>query len=315
MMILPDHNRSVYVPWNVQRLRDTKSITIRLANRSSNAEAATWKLSVTQVECDNNNNAGGWGLGIFRRNSQLRAPVGCLQYFTEPSGTFESFNLNNRVGPYLGSLAYGICFARRPHDGQLRWVYLMSVPSKDISDICESDAIDCKRNSSRWAKRCRTVSVTIPTARPRWSRPNHGRISCPCAKRRSRRTMWTCWRIGSAAPESRRNNSLPVSLSLCLCVGHLLASKLLFQYFLTWFAARAPGPFMIQFSTDQQSSSDEKGFRFKYSITEWVQLDEQKGESTNISWKEKLWPHVCTHVCWDRVGKNQTGVLDMHNEF
>ncbi|OTF80578.1 hypothetical protein BLA29_004052 [Euroglyphus maynei] len=38
------------------------------------------------------------------------APTGCLQYYTSPSGTFESFNF----GHYLNNLDYAICIERQP---------------------------------------------------------------------------------------------------------------------------------------------------------------------------------------------------------
>lgn len=39
-----------------------------------------------------------------------RAPMGCLQYFTQPSGIIESFNF----GQYLNNMDYSICIQRQP---------------------------------------------------------------------------------------------------------------------------------------------------------------------------------------------------------
>lgn len=39
-----------------------------------------------------------------------RAPLGCLQYFTQPSGIIESFNF----GQYLNNMDYSICIQRQP---------------------------------------------------------------------------------------------------------------------------------------------------------------------------------------------------------
>lgn len=39
-----------------------------------------------------------------------RAPMGCLQYFTQPSGIIESFNF----GQYLNNMDYSICVQRQP---------------------------------------------------------------------------------------------------------------------------------------------------------------------------------------------------------
>lgn len=40
------------------------------------------------------------------------APDGCLQYFTELKGSFESFNYNKGMGHYMGNLNYAVCFKR-----------------------------------------------------------------------------------------------------------------------------------------------------------------------------------------------------------
>lgn len=39
-----------------------------------------------------------------------RAPMGCLQYFTQPSGIIESFNF----GQYLNNMDYSVCIQRQP---------------------------------------------------------------------------------------------------------------------------------------------------------------------------------------------------------
>lgn len=139
-----DNFYSVYVPWNVQRLRDTKTITVRTASRqNTNRPAATWKLRVTQIECQ--------GSGLFGRDGPMRAPAGCLQYFVEPAGSFESFNLNNRTGPYLGNMTYGICFRRRPHDAQLRY-FGSAPPSMQVQRLTHSaptPPTDYKQNVSK----------------------------------------------------------------------------------------------------------------------------------------------------------------------
>lgn len=109
----------MYVPWDVQRLRDTKRIIVRTASRHDGAiQPATWRLRVTQIEC-----ADKWAvLPMFDRRSsaELRAPAGCLQYHTQSTGTVQSFNFNRSRGPYLGGLSYGICFRRQPQHSELR---------------------------------------------------------------------------------------------------------------------------------------------------------------------------------------------------
>lgn len=40
------------------------------------------------------------------------APPGCLQYYPDRAGFFESFNYNRGAGPYIANLAYATCFKR-----------------------------------------------------------------------------------------------------------------------------------------------------------------------------------------------------------
>lgn len=47
---------------------------------------------------------------LLRPQFTPRAPAGCLQFFTQPSGIIESFNF----GQYLNSMDYSICIQRQP---------------------------------------------------------------------------------------------------------------------------------------------------------------------------------------------------------
>lgn len=104
----------VYIPWDVQRLIETKEITIRLGDRATDGTLGPyfWNMKVTQIECPEK--------GILARQSNLRAPVGCTQYFHEATGTIQSFNLNSQNGPYLGDMNYAICIRRQASHTQLR---------------------------------------------------------------------------------------------------------------------------------------------------------------------------------------------------
>lgn len=107
-------HKLVYIHWDVQRLTETKDITIRLGDRANDFTLGPflWNMKVTQIECREK--------GILARHSDLRAPDGCTQYFHEPTGTIQSFNLNNQNGPYLGNMNYAICIRRQPSQTQLR---------------------------------------------------------------------------------------------------------------------------------------------------------------------------------------------------
>lgn len=46
------------------------------------------------------------------KSNSISAPPGCLQYYPETTGTYESFNYNGGLGPYIANLNYAICFRR-----------------------------------------------------------------------------------------------------------------------------------------------------------------------------------------------------------
>lgn len=86
-------------------------------------QRSTWKIAVHQFECplaqqsrqiasEVNKDAQVAiplrqpRLGFF---SEWVAPQGCLQYFTQPNGTVESFNLNNGVGEWIFEIFFIIC--------------------------------------------------------------------------------------------------------------------------------------------------------------------------------------------------------------
>lgn len=86
---------------------------MRIANRAANPNlpSYSWTMQVTQIECQEK--------ATNARYNVLRAPNGCLQYFTASTGSIESFNYNNRAGPYLGNMDYGICFQRLLQNSRL----------------------------------------------------------------------------------------------------------------------------------------------------------------------------------------------------
>lgn len=144
-MIIILSTLAVYVPFNASTGEITKELKFTLANRSLNPSLVDpdWKILVTQLECAN----GAKRVAIKRQNKSLPsnaeesiqeregrgrvsddipatdayfvAPVGCLQYFPDPSGVIESFNFNNGNGVYMGNMKYSICFRRTSKNQQL----------------------------------------------------------------------------------------------------------------------------------------------------------------------------------------------------
>merc|ERR550519_2369507 len=60
---------------------------------ASTATTSAFTIKVTQIEC----------------NSKTKAPNGCLQYFTEDTGTIETFNYNSAAGVLLVNQDYSSC--------------------------------------------------------------------------------------------------------------------------------------------------------------------------------------------------------------
>lgn len=120
---------TVYVLQNITQANQPLSVSITTASRTINPNlvAPTWRILVTQLDCPNGSplwapledasavNQTEYQIPESRTSSNdgyWLAPFNCLQYFPNPTGTFESFNLNNGVGPYIGDMKYSICFRR-----------------------------------------------------------------------------------------------------------------------------------------------------------------------------------------------------------
>jgi hypothetical protein len=72
----------------------------------------------------------------------LPAPQGCLQYFTAPIGTVESFNF----GGYLNNLDYAICIERQPNTCRViysasdyQWSIDSSIADKTLSAVGDNE--------------------------------------------------------------------------------------------------------------------------------------------------------------------------------
>merc|ERR1711915_1112551 len=64
---------------------------------NSGSPGYSWNIKITSIDC--------------KLDSDLQAPSGCLQYFPETSGSFESLNYGGGSGaPYLANTKYAVCF-------------------------------------------------------------------------------------------------------------------------------------------------------------------------------------------------------------
>ncbi|XP_038217708.1 uncharacterized protein LOC119836451 [Zerene cesonia] len=123
-----NNGQHMYVRVNASTNSRSIRLNFKIADRSTqpNLPQATWKIKVTQLECFNT--LGKYRDGFFEaitsslpstplmssadRDEYLIAPPGCLQYYPDRTGFFESFNYNRGAGPYIANLAYATCFKR-----------------------------------------------------------------------------------------------------------------------------------------------------------------------------------------------------------
>uniref|UniRef100_T1GLF2 CUB domain-containing protein n=1 Tax=Megaselia scalaris TaxID=36166 RepID=T1GLF2_MEGSC len=86
------------------------------AHRAGGSQLPTivWDIRVEQLECPKGSPVRAFP--IAQRASFTDgwwiAPVGCLQYFPDSTGTVTSFNYDNGLGTYQGNFDYAICFKR-----------------------------------------------------------------------------------------------------------------------------------------------------------------------------------------------------------
>jgi len=100
----------------------------------STATTSAYTIKITQVLC----------------NSKLKAPQGCLQYFTGTSGTITTYNYNSGSGVLLADQDYSICVrSERTYCAVCYWStsFKLSVPNaadgdKGIDEKCGSPGIN-----------------------------------------------------------------------------------------------------------------------------------------------------------------------------
>ncbi|KAG1699835.1 hypothetical protein GQR58_005417 [Nymphon striatum] len=63
---------------------------------TSGSFSRSWEIQISQIKC----------------SSAVKAPQGCLQYYTGAAGTIESFNYADAASTYLNNLEYSICYRK-----------------------------------------------------------------------------------------------------------------------------------------------------------------------------------------------------------
>jgi hypothetical protein len=59
---------------------------------------------------------------VMQKQFFFRAPTDCLQFYTDISGTFQSFNFNNGNGAVIEKQNYNVCF--RQAEGFFEYFYI-----------------------------------------------------------------------------------------------------------------------------------------------------------------------------------------------
>ncbi|GLV43813.1 uncharacterized protein CBL_11607 [Carabus blaptoides fortunei] len=114
---------------------DDTNINIVMETSSSATFSRYWNIKATQIACE----------------CPTRAPSGCLQYYTELSGTVKSFNYgitknsasNNMGTRQIANMNYGICIAMVPDYCSIRWSQTGGDPTSfTVSGDTDGTAID-----------------------------------------------------------------------------------------------------------------------------------------------------------------------------
>ncbi|KAK7864646.1 hypothetical protein R5R35_012418 [Gryllus longicercus] len=135
---------------------DEGAVPIQLSvdTTASVAFGRRWNIKVMQIPCD----------------SPSRAPVGCLMYYTETTGTVKSFNFgtaaNPSPGPFVGvagtrelaNLNYGVCVRMNPGYCAIEW---SADPNNNFSFTVTDNTIPANSQPD-FGQSCTTDFVVIP---------------------------------------------------------------------------------------------------------------------------------------------------------
>ncbi|XP_044745871.1 uncharacterized protein LOC123307572 [Coccinella septempunctata] len=168
--ILCGNNNKQHAYIHLNRSIDSAvTLSIALADRSNSKERfevsnPSWNIKVTQLECEAK-------VDVFHHNEKslkddllMLAPLGAIQYFTQMSGNFRSFGLDENVVSdtaidyskdpyvYINNLAYAIAFKRYPSICGVRLTPLYMTFSDDAGAKCDKDYIFAPEatDDSKW---------------------------------------------------------------------------------------------------------------------------------------------------------------------
>ncbi|XP_049856441.1 uncharacterized protein LOC126336613 [Schistocerca gregaria] len=112
----------IYVPVNASQGVNSVTLSFHLADRNLHDSLfhPAWRIRVTQLECVPQQYvlSGQKRVAPLYTDFNSLAPPGCLQYYTERSGNYQTFNFNSEEEikqQYTADMNYAICF-HRPSD-------------------------------------------------------------------------------------------------------------------------------------------------------------------------------------------------------
>ncbi|VVC32166.1 CUB domain [Cinara cedri] len=173
----------VYVPINPKTtLNDRQQITLKfkLTARDDDYEEPTpfWKLKISQLECQVAP-TNWWKVKDIARQilkeksaedvkttKYSLAPEGCLQYFADKDGSFESFNYNKGKGHYLGNLNYAVCFKRNLDTCGIKFeaVKFQIAYNQNLTNFTDRDCDTLKSVSESTTVAATTLAATTKAA-------------------------------------------------------------------------------------------------------------------------------------------------------
>ncbi|XP_060861769.1 uncharacterized protein LOC132938769 [Metopolophium dirhodum] len=284
----------VYVPVNQQQ-SESRSSNNNNNNNNNNKQQLTlkfqltardedytepepfWKLKITQLECQTTS-TNWWKIKDIARqvwdwedeerdaskSKYSLAPEGCLQYFTDRRGSFESFNYNRGMGHYLGNLNYATCFKRNQDTCGIKYeaVKFQMAYNQRLTSSTDRDCDTVADSALTTLAQVQTTPPAETTSPPEGTtaQPNDDE-SEPQTNGRSRRR-----------PSERGVHNDYLLIPDGLYSGSRFASKYCDKSLenIDDSTVKTQGPLYVAFVSDDYSNSNEdveKGYKIDYSLT------------------------------------------------
>ncbi|XP_025408405.1 uncharacterized protein LOC112682120 [Sipha flava] len=291
----------VYVPVNEQASTGSKTkqhitLKFRLTARDEDytEQEPFWKLKISQLECQTTS-TNWWKIKDIARQvwdweeeerdvtktKYSLAPEGCLQYYTEKDGSFESFNYNKGMGHYLGNLNYAVCFKRNQDTCGIRYeaVKFQVAYNRKLTGSTDRDCDTAAVNTGTTTRAPQTTETTtarMTTTAAGQTTLGPDTVTTTAGTTTTENTMTTVASVVVRSARRRKWSSDVHSDYLLIPDGHysgeVFASKYCDKSLETLddITVKTQGPLYVAFVSDDYSNPEEdveKGFRINYSLT------------------------------------------------